>query len=1056
MKHTTRITWKSLLLVLGLLGLTSTLVQPLPALPGGFNFKLTETVSAFQVLPGPAIEGTIFALTTGGNLISFNPATPGAIIRNVPITGLPVGEVLLGIDFRPATGVLYAVSTASIVYTVNTMTGAVTAAGAPFTPTVIGNSFGIDFNPLPDRIRLVSDGDQNLRLNPNNGAIAGMDTGLAYASGDAGASSNPSVVASAYTNNFGGATTTSLYGIDSERDTLVLQGSLGGAPVSPNTGMLTTVGSLGIDVTDVAGFDITNPGGIAFASLTINGASAFSSLYRINLQTGAATLIGTIGVTDTIRDISAVVRVETIFALTSNNNLLRFNSGTPGTIASTLAITGLGAGEMLVGIDFRPATGQLFAASNQSRVYTLNTATGAATSVGGAAFTPPFTGASFGFDFNPVPDRIRTVSDARQSLRLNPINGAIAGVDGTLAFASSDANASATPNVVGAAYTNNVAGATATSLYVIDSNLDALLLQGSLGGTPISPNTGTLTTVGMLGVNTTDQVGFDIAPATDAAFISLTATGATNSSLYTLNLATGATTLIGAIGGNATIRGIAIAPRIETIFAATNSNKLISFNPSAPGVILSTTTITGLGDETVIGIDFRPANGQLYAIGSSSRIFTVNPLTGVATQVGTGITSPQLNGVAYGFDFNPMPDRIRVVSTATHNLRFVPDTGAPAVAGGDPFLNYADQRIGQPPFIVGAAYDNNVAGTPSTTLYVIDSSFDSLVMQGSPGGTPTSPNTGQLFTIGPLGVDTNEMVGFDIGDQTNNAYASLTVGGVSQLHRINLATGAASLIGNIGGGEVIRGIAIANTAPPSAQPAGLVVVNAASYASDAVAPDSLVAMFGRFQTDDGRSIAASSQPLPTSLGGVTVTVNGTAAQLLFANNGQINFMLPSLISSGMATVVVTNNDGSTDTGTINMVQSATGIFTVSSTGQGTAAALWTNDGITFQPVFNPDGSERDVSPGTAAKPTFLVVYVTGTRNAPAANPNDSNGMAEAVSATIQNIPVTVTWAGPAPDFSGLDQINMLVPTELAGAGTVGIKLTVAGRTSNMATVRIGR
>jgi trimeric autotransporter adhesin len=1052
MTRTLRLTCRLSLLSFVLLGLTISLIKPFPDI---LPIKFEGTASAQAIIPGPAIEGTIFAVTASNNLISFNQASPSAIISAVAITGLQSGEVVQGIDFRPRTGQLFALGSTSRVYTINPMTGAATMVGAsPLATPISGTSFGFDFNPVPDLIRVVSDTNTNLRLNPNDGTLAGTDTALAFAMGDPNAGQDPNVVASAYTNNFDGSTSTSLYGIDSNLDTLVLQGSLGGAPTSPNTGQLTTVGLLNVNTTDQVGFDITNPGGIAFASLTPAGGT-ISSLYTINLTTGAATLVGPIGVTDTIRDIAAVVRVETIFALTAGNNLLTFTTGTPGTIASSRPITGLAAGENLLGIDFRPATGQLFATSSMSRVYTVNTATGAATPVGGAPLATALNGASFGFDFNPVPDLIRIVSDQRQNLRVNPNTGAIQGVDGTLAFAAGDPNAAATPNVTGAAYTNNNAGATSTTLYVIDSNLDALLLQGSAGGTPVSPNTGQLTTVGALGVDGGDQIGFDIATLTNAAFASLTPAGSTASSLYRINLNTGAATLIGAIGSSETIRDIAIGLRVEIVFAATNSNRLISFNALAPGRILSTAVITGLQDETIIGLDFRPATGQLFAIGSSSRIYLVNPLTGVATQVGTGITNPQFNGAGFGFDFNPVPDRIRVVSTATHNLRFVPDTGASA--GQDPAVAYApnDRGTGQPS-IVGAAYDNSFRGTASTTLYVIDSGFDTLVRQGSPGGAPVSPNTGQLFTVGSLGVDTNEMVGFDIADVTNNAYASLTVAGTSQLFTINLITGAATLIGNIAGGEIIRGIAVQNNVIPSATPAGISVVNAASFTGDNLAPDSLVAIFGQFQTEDGRFYSATSQPMPTSLGGVNVKVDGADAQILIASNGQINVMLPSLSSDGLSTVVVANSDGTTDTGTINMVRSSTGIFTASSNGKGTAAAVWTVDGVTFLPVSNPDGSEREMSAGTASQPTFLILYTTGLRNAQADNRNDEDGMAEAVKATILDKDATVTWAGPAPGLSGADQVNIIIPPELARAGSVPIRLTAAGRTSNVVTVSIGQ
>lgn len=1053
MKRISSLRWKAGLLILLLIGIAGSILQPVR---GGL-FIESVSANANSVVSGPAIEGTVFAVTAANNLISFNQFSPNAIIKTTAITGLAAGETILGIDFRPRTGVLYGVSNQNRVFTINPGTGAATQVGTmALTPALNGTSFGFDFNPVPDRIRVVSDQDQNLRLNPDTGVVAATDATLAYATGDANASANPNIVGAAYTNNFLGATSTSMYVIDSNLDVLALQGSVGGTPVSPNTGQLTTVGALGVNTTEQVGFDIVGPTGLALASLTPMGATN-SSLYSINLQTGAATLIGQIGGTDLIRDIAAVLRVETMFALTADNNLLKFSAGTPNQATST-PITGLSTGESLIGIDFRPANGLLYSISNQNRVFTINTSSGVATQVGGTPLTPPTNGAMFGFDFNPVPDRIRVVSDQDMNIRVNPNNGAVAGVDTVLTYAAGDANAAMNPSIVGSAYTNNFAGTTTTTLYGIDSRLDLLVLQGSIGGAPVSPNTGMLTTVGPLGMDTMDDVGFDIAAGSGAAFASLTPIGSTNASiLATINLNTGAATMLGTIGGGAIIRDIAIQPIIETIYAVTASNRLLSFVSTAPGVIQSMVPISGLGDETILGIDYRPANGVLYAIGSSSRIFTINPLTGAATQVGSGITTPQLNGQFYGLDFNPVPDRIRVVSTATHNLRFVPDTGASAAI--DPALAYAqnDTRAGQPTSIVGAAYDNNFAGTTSTTLYVIDSNFDSLVRQGSPGSTPISPNTGQLFTIGPLGVDTNGMVGFDIADCTNNAYASLTVGGVSQLYTINLQTGAASLIGPIGGGEVIGGIAIVTSAPaPSAQSNTVAVANAASYATDSFAPNSLVAIFGKFQTSDGRIYSASSQPLPKTLGGLRVTVNGMDVGLLAASNGQINAMLPEVANDGPATIVVTNADGTTRTGRIDMVRANTGIFTIRATGTGTAAGLFTNDGVSFLPVFNPDGSEREMAPGTRERPTWLVLYTTGLRHVPGTNPNDANGVAEGVQVSFQDMKGNVGWAGPVPGLSGLDQINVIVPPELAGAGTVNVKVTVMGKTSNAATIRIGR
>ena len=103
---------------------------------------------------------------------------------------------------------------------------------------------------------MVSDTGQNLRLNPDTGAVAAVDTAL-----NPGA---PHVVGSAYTNNFAGATTTTLYAIDATTDQLFIQNP-------PNDGTLVPVGPLGVDTTDAVGFDISANDGVAFATLTVGG-----------------------------------------------------------------------------------------------------------------------------------------------------------------------------------------------------------------------------------------------------------------------------------------------------------------------------------------------------------------------------------------------------------------------------------------------------------------------------------------------------------------------------------------------------------------------------------------------------------------------------------------------------------------------------------------------------------------------------------------------------------------------------------------------------------------
>jgi dipeptidyl aminopeptidase/acylaminoacyl peptidase len=279
-----------------------------------------------------------------------------------------------------------------------------------------------------------------------------------------------------------------------------------------------------------------------------------------NDETFTVTLGGAVGstlgtpstaiVTITDNDSPTTTPTATIFAVTSANNLVRFRSNTPGTIDGSVAITGLQTGETILGIDVRPATRQIYALGNTGRLYTLNPTTGVATFVSTLSTAP--SGSSFGVDFNPVPDRLRSTSDADQNLRTNVDTGAVT-VDGALAYATGDANAGQNPFVVGSAYSNNFAGATTTTLYGIDANLDILVRQDP-------PNSGTLNTVGPLGVNTSDAVGFDIANGSGTAFAVLTSLGAgASAGLYTINLTTGAATLVGNVGGTEGIRGITVA-----------------------------------------------------------------------------------------------------------------------------------------------------------------------------------------------------------------------------------------------------------------------------------------------------------------------------------------------------------------------------------------------------------------------------------------------------------------------------------------------------------------
>ena len=500
--------------------------------------------------PAQSTNPTIYGVTTTNRLVRFSAATPGSIQgKALPVTGLQINENILGIDVRPRTGQIYGLGSSSRLYVINPDNGAASPVGAAGAFTLNGTDFGFDFNPVVDRIRVVSNTGQNLRLHPDTGALAATDTNLNYASGDVNAAATPGIGAAAYTNNYAGTTATTLYDIDTTLDILVTQNP-------PNSGTLNTVGPLGVNATGLTAFDIAAGTGTAYASIA-NAGGTSSSLYTVNLTTGAATLIGaTTG--GTLRDISVFnIAAPNVFAVTSSNTLISFNSATPATVTTIGAVSGLQSGESIRGIDFRPANGRLYALGSTSRLYTIDTTTGAASLVGTAgAFT--LNGLDFGFDFNPVPDRIRVTSDADQNLRLNPNDGTLTATDTTLAYAAGDANFGQNPNIVASAYINNFAGTTATTLYGIDSSLDILVTQNP-------PNSGTLNTVGPLGFNTAGLSGFDVAQDSNVAYAALTAPGGTSSSLYAINLTTGAATLSGVIGGGATVTDIAVAINIGAL-----------------------------------------------------------------------------------------------------------------------------------------------------------------------------------------------------------------------------------------------------------------------------------------------------------------------------------------------------------------------------------------------------------------------------------------------------------------------------------------------------------
>ena len=266
---------------------------------------LVVALAVALLVPSAASADPAAGITGSADLALFDTANPGGLTSR-PITGLQSStEKVVGLDWRPATGQLFIVTVpvgivaSALVrtYAVDPATATATFVGSiPNTVPGAGDyATGVDFNPVVDRIRVVNSSNENFRINPNNGSLSGNDTDLTYTAPATGP-----VTAVAHDRNIAPGppgtiappgTLTTLYGIDVGADRLVVIGGIGAdGGSSPNGGVVRSAGALAVAVDNAsdAGFDIA-ANGSAFASLTVGGQPG---LYRINLEYGAATLIG--------------------------------------------------------------------------------------------------------------------------------------------------------------------------------------------------------------------------------------------------------------------------------------------------------------------------------------------------------------------------------------------------------------------------------------------------------------------------------------------------------------------------------------------------------------------------------------------------------------------------------------------------------------------------------------------------------------------------------------------------------------------------------------------
>ncbi|MDX2033280.1 MAG: CotH kinase family protein [Blastocatellia bacterium] len=248
--------------------------------------------------------------------------------------------------------------------------------------------------------------------------------------------------------------------------------------------------------------------------------------------------------------------------------------------------------------------------------------------------------------------------------------------------------------------------------------------------------------------------------------------------------------------------------------------------------------------------------------------------------------------------------------------------------------------------------------------------------------------------------------------------------------------------------------------PGAANTAGYVnwITNAASFNLASVAAESIVSAFGANLT--GSTIVPTTTPLPTTLGGVTITVTdknnvARAAPLFFVSGGQINFQVPAGTATGRGKIALQRQDGTTISGDLLIEKAAPGLFAANADGQGVGAFVALRvaaDGTqTYLPTFRLDAATNrfvaaPLSLGAETDRVYLILYGTGIRNEKTLSD---------VSVEVGGQAVPVLFSDAQGSLVGLDQVNIgPLPRTLLGKGAVKIVMAVNGRDANQLTITI--
>ena len=242
----------------------------------------------------------------------------------------------------------------------------------------------------------------------------------------------------------------------------------------------------------------------------------------------------------------------------------------------------------------------------------------------------------------------------------------------------------------------------------------------------------------------------------------------------------------------------------SAIIALVGDNNIAMINPSSMKV---TSSVPAKGVKKLLGIDVRPADNMLYGVTDNGWVVTIDPKTGTVTQKSELSTKPSMNAVVT-VDFNPVADRLRIITNDGQNLRANVDDGKVTVDGELKFAE-TDMHKGEKPNIVGGAYSNSWKGTKETALYDVDATIGALFKQAP-------PNDGVLSAIGKLGFKPTGPVAFNIVSEAEGKNAAWLVSGTT-VYSVDLTTGAAKEAGKIKGVKgTIRDIGWWSANPPKA------------------------------------------------------------------------------------------------------------------------------------------------------------------------------------------------------------------------------------------------